>query len=157
MRAVGVLILVDVQVAEAALILVANIFVVAKQAIRQRDDLAEVDRIVREQVLLILGVDALQLLIKKIMRRGLQVFRTDGVALGAVDRPLQGLRAECFLVDSESLHGALNERELIGVVVDHELLLERCTPRFTAQNPNADGVERADLGLTEHRALTQKF
>src|SRR6185437_6208055 len=92
LRPVRILILIDVDITEAPLILLADCLIVAQKAVRQTNDLAEIESVVREKILLVLLVDALELALEEVMRRRLHLPRLGRVAFHAVDRTLNGFR-----------------------------------------------------------------
>ena len=87
------------------------------------------------KILLILLVHALELLLENIMRLGLHLLGLDRVALEAIDRGLHSLGAELLVVDAELFERRLDQRELVGVVVNHELLGKRRALDLATKQP----------------------
>ena len=118
LAAVGILILVDVNVTEnRRWYLVPDVLVVAQQAISHADDLTKIERVVREHVFLILFVNPFDLLAEDVVRGHLHPMRAVGferIALGGVDRGLDALGTEGLLVDVERfVERGLDQRQLI--------------------------------------------
>ena len=153
LQAVGVLELVDQDVAEAPLVVLAQRRVVAHQLVGAQHQLGEVDDAfalaLRVVGLVDLGQDAALLVLD------LDVLGAQAVVLGGGDRPGHLLGDVALLVEVHRLHDPLDGRELVARVEDLEALRQRRELPVRAQEAVAQAVEGADPhaahGDREHR------
>ena len=144
---VGVLILVDEDIAQPVLILAQDFLVLAKQPQAFEQEIAEVDRVERLQPLLV-GL---------VQRRPRAIGEGGGLGGGhmrgiepavlpAVDLPGERARRPALLVDVLRLQDLLEQPELVVRVEDREIGLEAHELGVTAQDLGADGMEGAHPG-----------
>lgn len=148
LRAVRILILVDVDVFEFGLVEVQYFRHVLEQLNRQHDQVVEVQRIVALQAALILLVDIGDNGLKIISCPRLEHLRRDQLVLRAADRRLDGLRLELLRVDVLLLHDVADDGELVARVENAEIGRIPDPLDVAAQNADAHRVERAypDVG-----------
>ncbi|MCY1365652.1 hypothetical protein D9M69_525100 [compost metagenome] len=142
LQAVGVLELVDQDVAEAPLVVLAHGLVVAQQLVAAQHQFAEVDHAF---ALALLFVQLVELdLLAVVVAAGLDVAGAQAVFLGAGDEPLRLLGRKALVVDVELLHQALDGRELVLRVEDLEGRGQVGQLPVRAQQAVAQAVEGAD-------------
>ena len=151
---VGVLELVDQDVAEALLVRGPDVVARLEQVGRHHEQVVEVEGVGRQQALLVLRVDVGDALAERVgpaaglVAEGLEV---DELGLGLADHPLHGAGGEALLVEAELGGDHLDHAARVGVVVDGE---GRAVPepvRVGAQDAQAGGVERRDPHLLGRR------
>ncbi len=153
LQAIGVLELVDQDVAEAPLVVLAQRRVVAQELVRAKHQLGEVDDAFPLALRVVGFVDLRQDAALLVLH--LDVLGPQAVVLGAGDRPRQLLRRMALLVEVHRLDDALDGRELVARIEDLEALRQRGELPVRAQEPVAQAVEGADPhaahGNREHR------
>ena len=112
LQPVGVLELVDQDVAEAPLVVLAQRVVVAQQLVGAQHQLGEVDHALALALLVVGLVDLDQLAVCS--SRDLDVARAQAVFLGAGDEPRHLLGREALLVEVHRLDDALDRRQLVA-------------------------------------------
>src|SRR3954452_20976960 len=146
LRMIRVLVLVDEDVAERLLPLLAGLGEALEHVDREEEHVVEVDGVRGEETLLVEVVD---------LGDGLVVEARDalGVVLGADERVLRvrdlgvdAPRREALRVALELLEAALHEPDLVGLVVDREVRAVAEPLRLAAQDPAAGGMERHHPG-----------
>ncbi|MDH6590726.1 hypothetical protein M2165_000615 [Variovorax sp. TBS-050B] len=142
LQAVGVLELVDQDVAEAALVVLAHRLVVAQQLVAAQHQFAEVDHAFALALLLVELVELDFLAV--VVAADLDVAGAQAVFLGAGDEPLRLLGRIAFVVDVELLHEPLDRRELVLRVEDLEGRRQVRELPVRAQEAVAQAVEGAD-------------
>ena len=142
LQRVRVLELVDEQVREAALVVLAQAVVAGEQLVAAQQQLREVDhafalahRVVERVVL--------DLPARELVAR-LDHVRPQALLLGVGDEPLQLARRKAVVVDVVRAVHALDERQLVLRVEDLEELRQVRLAVMRAQHPVAQAVERAD-------------
>ena len=120
---VGVLELVDQDVAEALLVGGSHVVAGLEQVGRHHEQVVEVDGVGRQQALLVLRVDVGDALAERVrpaaglLAEGLEV---DQLGLGLADHPLHGAGRQALLVEAELGRDHLDQAARVGVVVDGE-------------------------------------
>ena len=142
LQLVGVLELVDQDMAKAPLVMLAHRVLVAQQLVAAQHQLAEVDH----ALALALGlVELVEIdLAPLILVARAHLVRAQSVLLAAGDEPLQLLRGIALLVDLVLLAQALDRAELVLHVEDLEALRQVGQLPVRAQQPMAQAVEGAD-------------
>ena len=153
---VGVLVLVDQRVAEAALVVGEHVGVVQEQAQHLEQQVAEVGGVELLEALLVGGVQRRSLALGE--REGLPARHFVGreaAVLPAVDQGGQLARRPAVLVQPLALDHLLDEADLVVGVEDGEARLEPHQLGVTAQDLDADGMEGAEPGHALHGAADQ--
>mgnify|MGYP001628042608 CR=1 FL=1 len=142
LHVVGVLELVDEQVPEAPTELDPEALLGLDREHQAVDEVREVERVGLRHALLVLGVDALDLLVEDV---------ADDHVAGAADLLLlpadpvdEELRRVALLVELHVLEHALHHRAAVLVVVDGEVALHADLVGVATQQPRAGRVEGAD-------------
>ncbi len=142
LQAVGVLELVDQDVAKAPLVVLAHGVVVAQEFVASQHELAEVDHAL---ALALFFVQLVELdLLAVVVAADFHVARAPAVFLGAGDEPLRLLRRKALVVDVVLLHEPLDGRELVLRVEDLEGRGQVGQLPVRAQEAVAQAVEGAD-------------
>jgi hypothetical protein len=142
LQAVGVLELVDQDVAKAPLVVLAHRVVVAQQLVAAQHELAEIDHAF---ALALLFVQAVELdLLAVVLAARFHGVGAQAVFLGARDEPLGLLGRKALVVDVELLHQSLDGRELVLRVEDLEGRRQVGQLPVRAQQAVAQAVEGAD-------------
>jgi hypothetical protein len=152
---IGVLILVDEDVAEEAAIAGQHVRVRLEDAHHMQQQIAEIDGVERAQAGLILGVE--RPAAAGVLRRlGLgQVLGRPGAVLPAVDEAGQHPRRPAFFIEIVGGDDLLDQAELVVAVEDGEAGLQLRQLGVAAQDLHADRVEGAEPGHALHRAADQ--
>ncbi len=143
LQRIGVLELVDQQMAPALAVVREQGLVVEPQLVRAQQQLGEVDQAAAPARVLVGAVDRNQGLCERIAV-GLDRVGAAALVLGAVDEPGRLPRREARLVQSEALDRALDQALLIVAVEDLERLGQAGLAPVPAQQAMRDAVERAD-------------
>ena len=151
---VGVLVLVDEHVTEAATVVLGHVGEGLEDVHRRHDDVVEVERIGLAQPPLVLGVDLRQrlLLVRAPGPLGVLVSRdppgelllVDELVLEVADPVPHAARGESLGVEVEVAHDERDEPLAVGRVVDREAALHPDLGRLAAQDAHARGVEGHD-------------
>ena len=152
LRVVRVLVLVDEDVAERFLPLLARLGEALEHVDREEEHVVEVDGVRGEEPLLVQVVDLRDRLVVE-ARDALRVLvRGDERVLRVRDLGVDAARREALRVALELLEAALHEPDLVGLVVDREVGAVAEPLRLAAQDPAARGVERHHPGGARGRA-----
>ncbi len=147
LHAVGVLILVDVDVLKTGLPLFAHCRHFSKQAHRAQQKIVKIERIALMQQLFVGRKnirDAPAVLADGLAAQHLGSLRVIFcVADAAEDIP----RRKAVVIDRQLAHGELHGGELVVVIVNCEISRQACARRFPSQKPCAQGVKRRKPGL----------
>ncbi len=141
LQLVGVLELVDEDVAEARLVVMQEVQVRGEQLVGSQQQLGEVDHAFAIALRVVIGVEgdhAARELVARFDRVGAQAR-----LLGVVDEALQLARRVFLLVQALRLGEPLDERELVGGIEDLEELRQARVAVMRAQQPVAQPVEGA--------------
>ncbi len=142
--AVGVLVLVDADLAEALLVVIEHLGVLREKLEGLDQEVVEVHGVGALEAALQHVVDAGRRAVDGRLRVGLQLLGRDEAVLGLRDlRADRGQRA-LLLVDVEVAHDVLHEALRVVVVVDREVGLVAQKLAVLAQHAHAHGVEGAD-------------
>ena len=144
---VGVLVLVDQRVAEAALVVGEHVGVLQEQAQHLEQQVAEVGGVELLEALLVGGVERRSLALGE--GEGLparHLVGREAAVLPAVDQGGQLARRPAVLVQPLALDHLLDEADLVVGVEDGEARLEAHQLGMPAQDLDADGVEGAEPG-----------
>ena len=144
LRAVGVLVLVDQQVAEPRLVLVEDVREQLEQLDGLDDQVVEVERVVGLQLLLVGRVDLADDGLGVAARLGLVGLVVDQLVLGAADRVADAAGCQALVVDAEVAHDPGDHALRVLGVVDRELAGPAEATDLGAQDPHAGLVERRD-------------
>ncbi|MCY1523408.1 hypothetical protein D9M68_583040 [compost metagenome] len=142
LQRVGVLELVDQDVAEPALVVLAHGRVARQQFVGAQQQFGEVHHALALALGLVELVDLDQAAAMGVI--GLDVWRTQALFLGAVDEALHIAGGVFFVVDAIGLHEAFDRRKLVGNVEDLEALRQAGIAVMRAQHSVAQAVEGAD-------------
>ena len=141
---VGVLVLVDQDVAEAAVVLLQDVRPGLEQGQVVQEEVAEVAGVQHPQALLIGPVEVLDLVAGKACALpGGQLFRRPAAVLPVVDQAGQGLGRPPLHVDVGGLHHLLDQALLVVGIEDGEGGLQAHDLGMPAQDLGGDGVEGA--------------
>ena len=162
LRAVGVLVLVDQQIAIAALVALAHFARNLEQAHGLQQQIVEVQRVVLAQLVLVGLEDVGDALAVGILRAEEILLRIDHVVLGPGDAAQHRARRELLGVEPHALHDLLHDALLIVLVEDRKRARQALVAdlqRFdvAAQNAHAQRVEGGDQRLGERRVAQQLF
>ena len=141
---VRVLVLVDEDVAEGLLPLGAGLGEALEHVDREKEHVVEVDGVRGEEALLVEVVDLGDGLVVEARDAVGVLLRADERVLRARDLGVDAARREAFRVALELLEAALDEPDLVGLVVDREVGAVAEPLRLAAQDPSAGGVEGED-------------
>ena len=140
---VGVLILVDANVAEALLILVEHLGAGAQQLERAHEQVVEVHRVGGAQAALQLQVDLRGLFVIGAVGGFEHVLGADHGVFGRTDLAADHIDGELLLLDTERLHNIAHHALGIVVIVDGELTGVAQQVGVLAQHAHAHGMEGA--------------
>ena len=157
LRDVGVLVLVDQRVAEAALILRQHIGVLLEQAQHLEQEVAEVGGVELLQPLLVGGIERGALALGE--GEGFparHLVGREAAVLPAVDQGRELARGPAVLVEPLALDHLLDEADLVVGVEDGEARLEADELGMAAQDLDADGMEGAEPRHALDRAADQR-
>ncbi len=146
LRTVGVLVLVDHDVAEAAVVTLARFATGFQQAHRLEQQVVEVECVVLEQLLAIDLVQLRDALADGVARSEVVLLRIDHVVLGPADLREHRARRQCLVVERHAPHRLLHDGLLIAFVVDGEaagepLVADAQRLDVAAQHAHAEGVK----------------
>ena len=154
---VGVLILVHEDVAEPALVLRKDVFILLEDGHDVKEEIAEVAGVQGAQALLILAVECTAHVVELAGLGGGDVIGRPGAVFPAVDQRGEHARRPAFLVDILGLDELFQEAQLVVRVEDGEGGFEAYEFRVAAQNLHTERVEGAQPwhpfdGLTNEAA-----
>ena len=141
---VGVLVLVDQDVAEALLVVRQHLGVLAEQAHRVHQQVVEVHRAGLGQAGLVLGVDLRLLALERVGGPGERLLRRDQLVLPQADLALRTPRREPLGVQPQVADHVAGQPLRIALVVDAEAARVAQRVAVDPQDAHARGVERAD-------------
>ncbi len=145
LRHVGVLVFVDHDVAELALVFGQDLRRAAEQFQTQQQKIAEIAGVQRLQPVLIGLVDFLPLAVAQALRLFLgQLVRHQAAVLEALEGARDDAGRPAFLVDFHGVQVLLDQAHLIVGVQDGEIGLTADQFGVGAQNPRAHGMKGAD-------------
>ncbi len=156
LRAVRVLVFVDEQILEAAIVILAHGRGGFQQTRRFQQQIIEIEGIGFAQFLAIFLEQMRDLLRLRIGRLQVKLLRIEHVIFRPRDAREHGARRELLVVDAEALHHRLDHRLLVALVVDHEFfrMADRRLPRrsrgnlqsfnVASQNAHAERMKRRD-------------
>ncbi len=162
LHAIGVLVFVNEQVRDAAVVVFSQGVVVAQQADRLEQQVVEVQGIGLQQAAFVLIPDRRQPLSFRIARLGAHVLRRLAVVLREADaRERRAAGHEILLVQPQVTVNSLDDGELVVLVVDGEVGREAGSefgqrPAVAAQDPDSERVERRDRQRAERIAAGQQ-
>src|SRR5262245_18754520 len=141
---VGVLVLVDEDVTERLLPLLASLLEPLEHVDGQHQEVVEVDGVRGEETALVELVRIRHgLVVERLHLRGVGV-RVDEPVLRVRDLVVDAARREALRVALELLQALLHEANLVGLVVDREVRAVAEPLRLSAQDASAGGVEGKD-------------
>ena len=145
LRHVGVLVLVDHDVAQAVLVPLADGVVAAQHLDGVHEQIIEIEGGVLAQAVLVDAVDAGDHSVEPVIFRvALECFGVDEVVLQGADAPPNLLRGVQVVGDFQIADDLFDQRQLIRRVVDDEIGREAKVLGFAAQQTRAGGVEGAE-------------
>ncbi|MCY1173049.1 hypothetical protein D9M73_131980 [compost metagenome] len=145
MDAVGVLIFVDHDIFEAALIVGQHLAVALQDDEHVQQQIAEIAGVERDQAGLIGGVEFLPAAIGvEFALAGIDLRRREAFVLPAVDQPGKLARGPAFLVEIGGLDELLQQAQLVVGVEDGEVAVQADEFGMAAQHLGADRVEGAE-------------
>ena len=139
LRAIGVLILVDQQIAQPLLPARAHRFVVAEQAHRQADEVVKIDRLIRAQGALVFAVHLGRRRAEFGVRALDRFFRRHHRVLPARDLPLQRARVGAVGVGRDVAH----DLRRVGGIENRELGLQPAELRLLTHDAHPQRVKGA--------------
>ena len=147
LRTIGVLVLVDQQVAELRRVAGPDDGRGLEQLHRLEEQIVEVERVALRERLAVLLEDFGDLLAtnRPVVAERLGALHA---VLGVADARERHPRRQQLVVDLQGLEDLLDGADLVGRVVDHEVARKADRGRFAAQQPGADRVE----GRNPHRS-----
>ena len=153
---VGVLVLVDQDVAEAALIVGEDVGIVLEQAQHLEQQVAEVGRVQLLQALLVGRIELRTLALGETKRLPARhLVRGEPAVLPAVEQGGELARRPAVLVQPLALDDLLDEADLVVGVEDREARFQAHQLGMPAQDLDAHGVERAEPRHAFHGAADQ--
>ena len=147
---VRVLELVDEDMAETLLVGLPHVVTGLEQVGRHHEQVVEVERVRRQQPLLVLGVDVCDALAERVgpaARYLAERLEVHQLGLGLADHRLDGSRGEPLLVEAELGRDHFDEATRVGVVVDGEGGAVAQSVGVHAQDAQARGVKGGDPHL----------
>ena len=144
LRGVGVLVLVDEDVAEAGIELGPQLRVVAKGEGRQVEQVVEVHGVDGPQALLVKMVDLGGRLRVEVGGGAFEFRGTQELVLGLADNGSDPFRRETGVVDAGRFDGLLHQLVAVVDVVDGEVAVESEPAGVLAEQARAERVEGAD-------------
>ena len=145
---VGVLELVDHDVDVAVAVALGHVGMLPQERVRLEDEVVEVEGRRLGEEGLVPFVDAVNDLLVVVGLLEAISLHADELALGAGDGGEDIAGRELLGVDVALFHRALDERRLVGLVVDGVVLVEAEEIAVSSKDPGAEGVEGADGGRT---------
>jgi hypothetical protein len=146
LQVVGILELVDQDVAEAHLVMLAQRMIALQQLIRAQQQFGEIDHAFALALVVVGFVQLDHAALDMVV--GLDLAGAQTLVLVAVDEVHQILGRELLVVDIHRLQHALNHRQLILGIEDLESLGQRGVAVMGAQQAIAQAVESADPHAT---------
>ena len=141
---IGVLVLVDQDIAEAAVILRQHLRVGPEQPVGEQEQIAEIHGVQRQQALLVGGIEvAARMGAELHVLVGGDGIGREAAILPALDRRHQPLRRETLGVEIGPGHHLLEQAELVVGVEDGEVAGKADTFGVAAQHSRGEGVEGA--------------
>ena len=144
LRAIGILILVDEDVLEPALVLLEFARIVAEQLHGEQQQVIEVDGVPAAELLPVFGIDVRDGLREGIHREGRVLGRQHERVLRIGNGAVHAARRELLRVEAEALHDALHHRLRIILIIDREGRRAPDEMWRGAQHAGANGVECPD-------------
>src|ERR1039458_6886716 len=138
LRLVRVLVLINEQMQELVLVILADRVGLAKQRDCAQQQIVKVQRRRGIELTLVCPVDARDLLVHRV--RGdarLEVARVEQLVLRGTDRMRSAARRQAFLVNPLSTYGVANGREAVSLVVDRVPRRDPDRLTLTPQQPRA--------------------
>ena len=169
LRTVRVLIFVDQQILETAVVVLAHLRRRFQQAHRFEQKIVEVEGVGLAQFLSVFLVEMRDLLGLGIGRLQVEFLRIEHVILRPRNAAQNGARRELLVVEAEPLHHAFDHRLLVALVVDDKVFrmtdrrlarnARRDAHRFdvAAQHAHAKRMEGRDDGLGDAQSADQFF
>ena len=148
---VGVLVLVDQDVAETLLIGREHLGMVFQQEVRVEQQVVEIERVRRTQTLLQAAIDASGHLPHRIDRLVGEHVRTLQLIFRHRDAVAQRIERKALRIDVELGHDFLHEALRVSIVVDGEVLREAEDLGVGAQHAHAHAMERRHPHATRAR------
>ena len=155
--AVRVLILVDTDVAEALLVLLENVGVVAQEVIGIDKQVVEVHGIGAGQAALKLLVHTRGNLLRRGVGAGGEVRRVEKLVFRRGDLGAHGIQGKALLVDVQVGHDGLDKTLGIVVIVNGKRVAVAQAGAVNAQHAHAHGVKRAHPHAAHAPALQEAF
>ena len=147
LRPVRVLVLVDHDVLELVRILGAHLFGLLEQLDGPEQQIVEIERVRIGEHREIPFVDLGDLLVPQAPAGGAHLGRAFHPVLGRADPRQRETRREVLVVDPEVLQRPLDDRVLVGGVVDHEITREADVRTLPPEQPRAERVKGGDPDL----------
>ena len=148
---VGVLVLVDEDVAEPAAVVIEDVGVLLEQFDGDQQEVVEVHGAGLAQASLVFGVDVGDLAFGRCLGPIAVRLDADHLVLGRRDRRVHRPRWETFRVEVEVAQDVAGEPDRVGLVVDRERRRVPQHLRVAAQDAHTCGVERGHPHLLRHR------
>ena len=123
------------------MILVGDLWVALEEGVGPEEQIVKIDRRALGQELLVALVHSQHDLVEVGLPPQTEALCSDKLALGAGDGREDGPGREALGVDLQLLHAALDQVDLVGVVVDGEVSVETDGLALAAQDHGAKGVE----------------
>ncbi len=143
---VGVLVLIDEDIAEPALVLRQHVLVRVEDGQHVQEKVAEIHRVERPQPLLVLGVYLGAHVVEGRSLGSRHLLRAPGAVLPVVDETGELARGPAFLVDVGGDDELFEKPHLVVGVEDREVRLQPHEFGVAAQELDPDGVEGAEPG-----------
>ena len=155
LRAIRVLILVDEDVLEPALVLLADVLIFLEQRHRDHQQVVEIKRVVVAQLLLVDFIDVGDFFLKEAIRELLECVRTLQLVLRVRDGRKDARGRVLLFVEVELLERVLDDGLAVTRVVDDEVaLVELRRLDLATQKARAERMERAEpdvfRGIADH-------
>ena len=155
LRAIRVLIFVDEDVLEAALVLLADVFVFFEQRHGDHQQVVEIERVVVAQLLLVDFIDVSGFFLEEAVSELLERMRPLQLVLRIRDGRKDASRRVLLLVEIELLERVFDDCLAVIRVVDDEIaLVELCRLDLAAQEARAERMECAEpdvlCGIANH-------
>src|SRR5690606_16305067 len=141
LQRVGVLKLVDQNMAKAALVMLAHRAVTLQQLVCPQQELGKVDHALSLALCLIHAIDLYQASVMRVVRR--HYVGTKALFLGSVYEALHITRGIFFVVDAGALDEALDCRQLVGGIEDLKSLRQIRITMMRPQQSIAEPVKSA--------------
>ena len=141
---VGVLVLVDEDVAEAGVEFGAQLAVVAHREGGHQQQVVEVEGVGVAHLLLVVAVDLRNDLLEVVVGLFGEAVGGEELVLRLADGGLDGVGGEADVVDAGRVEGGLGDAQAVGLVVDGEVAVDADAVGVLAQQAHAEAVEGAD-------------